>query len=73
MELYAVYFASLALFNAAIARYRQQQTKLATSREETVALPSGVAGKQEAKNFKLIYFGVYTCVMAADWLQVCAL
>lgn len=71
MELYAIYFASLALFNAAIVRHRQQNKESSHPGAETIALPCGVAGRQDVKMFKLTYFGVYTCVMAADWLQVC--
>lgn len=73
MELYALYFACLALINAAIAYSRQKETKHDGPNSETIALPSGVAGKQEAKRFKLQYFTVYALVMAADWLQVCLL
>lgn len=71
MGLYGIYFATLALFNAGVAHYCQRKKEPGRPGAETVALPSGAAGKQEAQKFRLAYFGVYTCVMAADWLQVC--
>ncbi|KAF7191421.1 Molybdate-anion transporter [Pseudocercospora fuligena] len=69
MELYGLYFASLALFNAALAYHRSQQSQVEKSEEETLALPKDGASKEEAKRFKTTYFGVYVLVMAADWLQ----
>ena len=70
MELYGIYFASLALFNAALAYHRSQKSQVEKSEEETLALPKDGASKEEAKRFKTTYFGVYVLVMAADWLQV---
>lgn len=78
MELYALYFAILALFNAAFAHHRHTKSSkrpLAESssarddEEEDLSLPIGEADLRSARNFKLTYFGVYTLVMAADWLQ----
>lgn len=73
MELYAIYFASLALFNASIAYHRHNQkihSEAKELEEETLALPKDGAAKLEARKFKTAYFGVYVLVMAADWLQV---
>lgn len=73
MEFYAGYFAFLAFCNVAFAYHRYRRTELDEGKvvaEETLALPKDGAGKEKAKRFKLVYFGVYALVMAADWLQV---
>ncbi|SMY24404.1 unnamed protein product [Zymoseptoria tritici ST99CH_1A5] len=69
MELYALYFAILALFNAVFAHHRHTKSSkrpLAESssarddEEEDLSLPIGEADLRSARNFKLTYFGVYT-------------
>lgn len=72
MELYAVYFASLVLFNTALAYHRSQQSKSEASKEETLALPLG-EGREDARRFKITYFAVYLLAMGADWVQVSSL
>ena len=71
MEFYGIFFASLIIFNAALAYHRHQQSSFdKIEEEETLALPKDEVSKQDVKNFKTMYFGVYILVMAADWLQV---
>lgn len=62
MEVYAVYFASLILFNAALAYHRHQQSKSEASKEETLALPQ-TEGREDARKFKTTYFAVYLLAM----------
>lgn len=68
MELYGIYFAALALFNAALAHHRHQAAKKDVSKE-TLSLPAG-DGKVLATKFQWEYFSLYGMVMVADWLQV---
>ncbi|KAK4508485.1 hypothetical protein PRZ48_002224 [Zasmidium cellare] len=68
MELYPIYFASLVLFNAALAYHRHQQSRNDGAKEETLALPQA-EGREDARKFKVTYFTVYLLAMGADWVQ----
>ena len=68
MELYSIYFAALALFNASLAWYRHLKDKNGEPKE-SLALPAG-SNLSEARRFKIEYFGVFALVVTADWLQV---
>lgn len=68
MESYAVYFAALVCFSAALA-YHRHQTNKNDAGKESLGLPSG-SDKTAADKFKWTYFALYSLVMAADWLQV---
>ena len=68
MELYSIYLTALVLFNIALAYHRYQSEKHETQ-GESLALPAGDS-KSAATRFKWEYFGLYSLVVAADWLQV---
>lgn len=65
---YGANFAALALFNAAL-YYHQDRNEEHEAAEESIALPKE-NGQTAASKFKWEYFGPYSLVMAADWLQV---
>ena len=68
MELYRTYLAALVMFNFALAYHRHHLDKDGV-KEESLALPTD-DGKTAARQFKWQYFGLYSMVMTADWLQV---
>lgn len=67
MEQYAIYFAALLFFNAALTYHRRQVDKHAAA-QESLTLPSS-ENLIAATRFKWEYFSLWTLVMAADWLQ----